>query len=43
MRSIVFFAAGCAIAAVLYTWIGFWSLALPVAVAAAGAIVRIED
>jgi hypothetical protein len=28
---------------VLYAWIGFWSLALPVAAAAASAIVRIED
>ena len=43
IRSILFFAAGCAVAAVLYAWIGFWSLALPVAVGAASAIVRIED
>jgi uncharacterized membrane protein YoaK (UPF0700 family) len=43
IRSIFFFAAGCALAAVLYAWIGFWSLALPVAVAAASAIIRIED
>jgi uncharacterized membrane protein YoaK (UPF0700 family) len=43
IRSILFFAAGCAVAAVLYAWIGFWSLALPVAVGAACAIVRIED
>jgi uncharacterized membrane protein YoaK (UPF0700 family) len=43
IRSIFFFAAGCAVAAVLYAWVGFWSLALPVAVAAASAIVRIED
>jgi uncharacterized membrane protein YoaK (UPF0700 family) len=43
IRSILFFAAGCAVAAVLYAWIGFWSLALPVAVGAASAIVSIED
>jgi uncharacterized membrane protein YoaK (UPF0700 family) len=43
IRSILFFAAGCAVAAVLYAWIGFWSLALPVAAGAASAIVRIED
>jgi uncharacterized membrane protein YoaK (UPF0700 family) len=43
IRSILFFAAGCAVAAVLYAWIGFWSLALPVAVGTASAIVRIED
>lgn len=43
VRGIVFFAAGCASAAALYAWIGFWSLALPVAVGAAGAVVRLED
>ncbi len=43
IRSILFFAVGCGVAAVLYAWIGFWSLALPVAVGAASAIVRIED
>ena len=43
IRSILFFAAGCAVAAILYAWVGFWSLALPVAVGAASAIVRIED
>lgn len=43
IRSIFFFATGCAIAAVLYAWIGFWSLALPVAVGAASAIIRVED
>jgi uncharacterized membrane protein YoaK (UPF0700 family) len=35
VRSIFWFAAGCAVAAVLYFWLGFWSLAVPVAVGAA--------
>jgi len=43
VRSIFVFAAGCAIAAALYAWIGFWSLALPVAVGIASAITRLED
>jgi uncharacterized membrane protein YoaK (UPF0700 family) len=43
IRSIFFFAAGCAAAALLYAWIGFWCLALPVAVGAASAIIRMED
>lgn len=43
IRSILFFAAGCAVAAALYAWVGFWSLALPVVVGAASVIVRIED
>jgi uncharacterized membrane protein YoaK (UPF0700 family) len=43
MRSIVFFAAGCAIAAALYAKVGFWCLSLPVVVAAASATARIED
>jgi uncharacterized membrane protein YoaK (UPF0700 family) len=43
MRSIFFFAAGCAIAAALYARVGFWCLSLPVVVAAAGATARIED
>jgi uncharacterized membrane protein YoaK (UPF0700 family) len=38
LRGIIWFAAGCAAAAVLYYWIGFWCLALPVAVGAATAI-----
>jgi uncharacterized membrane protein YoaK (UPF0700 family) len=40
VRSIVWFAAGCAIAALLYYWFGFWCLAVPVAVGAATAILR---
>src|SRR5580700_4327562 len=40
VRSIVWFAAGCAAAALLYDWFGFWCLAVPVAVGAATAILR---
>lgn len=36
--SIAWFAGGCALAAVLYYWIGFWSLAVPVLIGAATAI-----
>jgi uncharacterized membrane protein YoaK (UPF0700 family) len=43
IRSICFFAAGCAIAAFLFAWIGFWSLTLPVTVGAASVIIRLED
>jgi uncharacterized membrane protein YoaK (UPF0700 family) len=38
VQSIGWFAGGCALAAVLYYWIGFWSLAVPVAVGATTAI-----
>jgi uncharacterized membrane protein YoaK (UPF0700 family) len=41
--SIVSFAAGCAVAAFLYAEIGFWCLAVPVAVGIATAIMRDED
>jgi uncharacterized membrane protein YoaK (UPF0700 family) len=40
VRGIVWFAAGCAVAAALYYWVGFWCLAVPVAVGAATAILR---
>jgi len=40
LRGIVWFAAGCAVAALLYYWVGFWCLAVPVAVGAATAILR---
>ena len=43
VRGIVSFAAGCAAAAILYDWVGFWCLAIPVAVGAAAAIVRDDD
>ncbi|HSZ66892.1 MAG TPA: YoaK family protein [Xanthobacteraceae bacterium] len=38
VQSIAWFAGGCALAAVLYYWVGFWSLAVPVAVGATTAI-----
>jgi uncharacterized membrane protein YoaK (UPF0700 family) len=41
--AILYFAAGCATAALLYVWIGFWCLASPVVVAALAAIMRTED
>jgi uncharacterized membrane protein YoaK (UPF0700 family) len=42
LRGIVWFAVGCGVAALLYYWVGFWCLALPVAVGAATAILRDE-
>jgi uncharacterized membrane protein YoaK (UPF0700 family) len=42
LRAIVWFATGCAVAAVLYYWLDFWCLAVPVAVGAASAILT-ED
>jgi uncharacterized membrane protein YoaK (UPF0700 family) len=38
--AIVWFAAGCAGAALLYYWFGLWCLAVPVAIGAATAILR---
>jgi uncharacterized membrane protein YoaK (UPF0700 family) len=40
LRGIVWFASGCAVAALLYYWFGFWCLAVPVAIGAATAILR---
>lgn len=40
VRGIICFAAGCAVAALLYYWLGFWCLAVPVAAGAATAILR---
>ena len=40
--SILYFAAGCAAAATLYWLVGFWCLALAVAVGAAAALTRTE-
>jgi uncharacterized membrane protein YoaK (UPF0700 family) len=37
LRGIVSFACGCALAALLYYWFGFWCLAVPVAVGALAA------
>jgi uncharacterized membrane protein YoaK (UPF0700 family) len=43
IRGIFCFAVGCALAAALYAWVGFWCLALPVVVGVASAIVHLED
>jgi uncharacterized membrane protein YoaK (UPF0700 family) len=43
LRGIICFALGCAVAALLYYWIGFWCLALPVVVGAATAVLRYHD
>jgi uncharacterized membrane protein YoaK (UPF0700 family) len=43
LRGIVWFAGGCAVAALLYYWIGFWCLALPVVVGTATAILPKQD
>jgi uncharacterized membrane protein YoaK (UPF0700 family) len=43
LRGIVWFAAGCGVAALLYYWFGFWCLAVPVAVGTATAILRDDD
>jgi uncharacterized membrane protein YoaK (UPF0700 family) len=42
-RSIFWFAAGCAAAAVLYYFMQFWSLVLPVAITAAIVIARLRE
>src|SRR5262249_41775424 len=36
--AVVWFAAGCGLAAALYAWIGFWCLALPALLGAASAV-----
>jgi uncharacterized membrane protein YoaK (UPF0700 family) len=41
--SIIGFAAGCAVAALLYAWIGFWCLCVPVVVGALTALMRTSD
>jgi uncharacterized membrane protein YoaK (UPF0700 family) len=41
--SIVYFAAGCAVAAVLYWLVGFWCLLLPVMIGMATTIIRVEE
>jgi uncharacterized membrane protein YoaK (UPF0700 family) len=40
LRAVLWFAAGCGLAAVLYYFVGFWCLAVPVVVGAATAILR---
>lgn len=39
-RGIIWFAGGCAAAAILYYWVGFWCLAVPAAIGVAVAIAR---
>lgn len=41
--SILYFAVGCAASAMLYWLVGFWCLAVPVAVGAAAAMMPTED
>ena len=41
--AILYFASGCATAALLYAWVGFWCLAVPVLVGMATAAMRIEQ
>jgi len=41
--SVTCFAAGCAAAAPLFLWAGFWCLLVPVAVSAATALVELEE
>ena len=43
LRGIVWFAGGCAVAAVLYYWFGFWCLVVPVLVGIVTAILRYEN
>jgi uncharacterized membrane protein YoaK (UPF0700 family) len=43
LNSIGFFALGCTAAAGLFMLVGFWCLAIPVAVGAASALIRVED
>ena len=41
--TILYFAAGCASAALLYAWAGFWCLGVAVAVGIAVAMMRVEE
>lgn len=43
LTTILSFAAGCVVAALLYSWVGFWGLAVPVAVGAATAILSFKE
>ena len=43
LRGIIWFAGGCAVAALLYYWFGFWCLALSVAVGAGTAILQRQE
>jgi uncharacterized membrane protein YoaK (UPF0700 family) len=41
--AILYFAAGCASAALLYAWVGFWCLGVAVMVGLAAAVMRIDE
>lgn len=41
--AICFFALGCAVAAVMYVYVGFWCLAVSVVVGLAASVIRIEE
>jgi uncharacterized membrane protein YoaK (UPF0700 family) len=43
LRGIVWFAAGCAAAAILYHWLGFWCLIVPVGAGATTAILHRKE
>jgi uncharacterized membrane protein YoaK (UPF0700 family) len=43
LRGIVWFAVGCAAAAILYYWVGFWCLVVPAVAGATTAILHYED
>jgi uncharacterized membrane protein YoaK (UPF0700 family) len=43
LRGIIWFPTGCAVAALLYYWIGFGNLALPVAVGAWTAVLQRQE
>lgn len=43
LTAIAWFAGGCAAAAALYAWSGFWCLAVPVAIGLATAVARLRD
>jgi uncharacterized membrane protein YoaK (UPF0700 family) len=41
--AILYFAAGCATAALLYAWVGFWCLGVAVLIGIAAAVMRVEE
>jgi hypothetical protein len=40
--AVAWFAAGCALAATLYAWVGFWCLAVPALLGTASAMLATE-
>jgi uncharacterized membrane protein YoaK (UPF0700 family) len=40
--AVAWFAAGCALAATLYAWVGFWCLAVPAVLGAASAVLAVK-